>query len=72
MRNVIDRENLITCGGMNELGHAVQTNTVVDSFYYGRPTRHYATLPGSMESYSEHTQTRTFENHSNLLAYLAN
>ena len=29
-----------------------------------------ATLPGSTESYSEHT--RTFENHANLLAYLAN
>ena len=25
-----------------------------------------------MESYGEHTQTRTFENHANLLAYLAN
>ena len=34
--------------------------------------RHYATLPGNTESYSEHTQTRTFENHANLLAYLAN
>ena len=30
------------------------------------------TIPGSMESFSEHTQTRTFKNHANLLAYLAN
>ena len=34
--------------------------------------RHSATLPGSTESYSERTQTHTFENHANLLAYLAN
>ena len=33
---------------------------------------HYATLPGSTESYSERTETRTFENHANLLTYLAN
>ena len=35
---------------------------------------HYATLPGSTESYGEGTQTCTvtFENHPNLLAYLAN
>ena len=33
---------------------------------------HYTTLPDSMVSYGEHTQTRTFENHGNLLNYLAN
>ena len=33
---------------------------------------HYATLPGSMESYGERTQTCTFKNHTNLLTYLAN
>ena len=32
--------------------------------------QHYATLPGSMASYGKHTQTSTFENHANLLAYL--
>ena len=32
----------------------------------GRPRRHYATLPGSTEGYSERTQTRTFEHHANL------
>ena len=32
---------------------------------------HYATLPGSTESYGERTQIRTFENHANLLAYPA-
>ena len=34
--------------------------------------RHYATLPGSMASYGERTQTSTIKNHANLLAYLAN
>ena len=29
MRNVIGRENLITCGRTNELAHAVWTDTVV-------------------------------------------
>ena len=33
--------------------------------------RHDATLPGSMESYGERTQTHTFESHAKLLAYLA-
>ena len=33
---------------------------------------HCATLPGSMVSYGERTQTHTFENHANLLNYLAN
>ena len=32
----------------------------------------YAALLGSTESYSECTQTRVFENHANLLAYLVN
>ena len=32
-----------------------------DSFYMGRPRRHYVTLPGSTEGYGEHTQTHTFE-----------
>ena len=37
MRNVIGRENLITCGRTNELAHAVRTDTVFncDSFYMG-------------------------------------
>ena len=42
---------------------------------YGRQNgarRNYATLPGSTESYGERTQIHTFENHANLLAYLAN
>ena len=29
VRNVIGRENLITCGRMNDLTHAVWTDTVV-------------------------------------------
>ena len=33
--------------------------------------QHYATLPGSVASYGKCTQTRTFEIHANLLAYLA-
>ena len=84
MRNVIGRENLITCGRTNELAHAVRTEYSRDSFMVLKQfvryrclnrqngtRRHYATLPGSTESYGERTQTRTFENHANLLAYLA-
>ena len=72
VRNVIGRENLITCGRTNELAHAVHvwTEYSCDSFMADRMD--YATLPGSTESYGELTQTRTFENHANLLAYLAN
>ena len=73
MRNVIGRENLITCGRTNELAHAVQTEDNRDSFMADRmgldgTMLHY--LYGT-ESYGERTQTRTFENHANLLAYLA-
>ena len=37
VRNIIGIENLITCGRMNELAHAVRTDTVFncDSFYMG-------------------------------------
>ena len=74
IHHVIGRENLITCGRTNELAHAVRTEYNCDSFMADRMglRRHYATLPGSTESYGELTQTRTFENHANLLAYLAN
>ena len=81
LRNVIGRENLITCGRTNALAHAVWTEYSCDSFMADRMgldgMLHYlavrkATLPGSTESYGELTQTRTFENHANLLAYLAN
>ena len=74
MRNVIGRENLITCWRTNELAHAVRTEYSCDSFMADRMNgtkRHYATLPGSTESYGECTQTRIFENHANLLTYLA-
>ena len=36
MRNVIGRENLITCGRMNELAHAVRTEYSCDSFMADR------------------------------------
>ena len=76
MRNVIGRENLITCGQTNELAHAVWTEYIRSvAIAYGRQNgtrRHYATLPGITESYGERTQTRMFKNHANLLAYLAN
>ena len=36
MRNVIGRENLITCGRANELAHAVQTEYSCDSFMADR------------------------------------
>ena len=54
VRNVIGRENLITCGRTNELAHAVRTEYSCDSFMADRMglDGHYATLPGSTESYS--------------------
>ena len=36
VRNVIGRENLITCGRMNELTHAVRTEYSCDSFMANR------------------------------------
>ena len=36
MRNVIGRENLITCGRTNELAHAVRTEYSFDSFLADR------------------------------------
>ena len=36
MRNVIGRENLITCGRTNELAHAVRTEDSRDSFMADR------------------------------------
>ena len=36
MRNVIGRENLITCGRMNKLAHAVRTEYSCDSFMADR------------------------------------
>ena len=67
------RENLITCERMNSL---YWQNILVQSWkLYGwqNGTRqHYITLPGSAMSYVEHIQTRTFENHANVFAYLTN
>ena len=40
--------------------------------WQNRTRQHYVTLPGSTASYGERKQTRTFENHANLLAYLTN
>ena len=64
-----------TCRRTNELAHTLLTNyTVYLQRLYGQQngTRwHYATLPGSTASYYDnHTQTCTFENHTNLLAYI--
>ena len=75
LRNVTGRENLSTCGWMNELAHAILTEctwSVVKAYCQQNGTRqHYATLSGSMTSYGKCTQTHTLENHANLLAYLA-
>ena len=72
MRNIIGRENLITCGRMNALALAVRTEYSYDSFMADRMgVDGTMLLPGSTESYGERTQTRTFENHANPLAYLA-
>ena len=60
VRNVITRENLITCRWTNELAHALLTEyTQLRKLYdWQNETRwHYATSPGSMESYGERTQT---------------
>ena len=38
--------------------------------WQNRTRQHYTTLPGSMASYGECTQTRTIENHVNLLVYI--
>ena len=40
--------------------------------WLNRTRQHYVTSPGSMARYGECTQTCTFENHANLLAYLTN
>ena len=76
LRNVTGRENLITCGRINS--PTLYWQTILDYSFklwklYGRQNRtrrHYATLPGSIESYGERTQTHIFENHTNLLTYL--
>ena len=75
VRNVIGRENLITCGRANEHTHALLTiySFSRESFMTDRTgldSTIYVTLPGSTASYGERKQTRTFENHANLLAYL--
>ena len=75
MRNVIGRENLITCGQMNELAHALLTEytlSVVKAFIWLTKRDHWVTLPGSTASYGERTQTCTFEDHDNLHTYLTN
>ena len=50
------------------------THSVVKALWLtkGDIRQHYATLPGCTELYGKHTQTRTFEHHANLLAYMAN
>ena len=71
------RENLITCEQINEPAYALlmeYTHSVVKALWLtkGDIRQHYATLPGCTELYGKHTQTRTFEHHANLLAYMAN
>ena len=75
VRNVIGRENLITCGRTNEHAHALLPiySFSRESFMADRMgLDSTVTLPGSTASYGERKQTRTFENHANLLAYLTN
>ena len=74
VRNVMGRENLITCGQMNELAHAVRTKYSCDSFMADRmgldgTMLHYLAVWKAMVSVHI---TRTFKDHTNLLAYLAN
>ena len=60
---------------MNEHAHALLTiySFSGESFMADRTgLDSTVTLPGSTASYGERKQTRTFENHANLLAYLTN
>ena len=65
VRSVTGRENLNTCGQMNELPHTYWQNILVQLWkLHGQQngTRwHYATLPGSMASYGKCIQTCTFK-----------
>ena len=71
VRNVIGRE--LNYMWANEWTHPPCMDRYSRSVAIaGGPRWHYATLLGSTESYGEHTQTRTFESHANLLTYLAN
>ena len=73
MRNVISRENVITCGRTNELAHAVRTEYSCDSFMADRmgldsSMLHCLAVRKAMVSVYTNPY---FENHANLLAYLA-
>ena len=70
MRNVIGRENLLTCGRTNELTHTVRTEYSCNNFMADRMGLD-GTMLAVQKSYGERTQTRTFENNANLLTYLA-
>ena len=78
VRNVIDRENWITCGWTNKPTHGLLANILVclQQLYgwLGGTTLHYYTTLHYLEvttSYGKCTHP-TFENYSNLLIYQAN
>ena len=73
VRNVIGRENLITCGWTNELARALlkeYTRSVMKALWLTE--QDWTALCYITWQYSELTQTCTFENHGNLRAYLTN
>ena len=78
MRNTTGRVDLNTFGRTNEFAHTLlmeYTCSIVRALLHGdRTGRNGATLQllGSDVSYGKCTQTRTFENNTNLLPYLSN
>ena len=63
MRNVIGRENLITCGQTNELAHAVRTEYSCDSFMADRmgldaTMLHYLAVRKAMVSVHKHVHSK--------------
>ena len=69
------RVDLNTFGQTNEFAHTLlmeYTHSVVTALLVTGQNSTTLQLPGSTASYGKCTQTRTFENHNNLLPYLSN
>ena len=57
---------------VNYLTPMAECTLLVAKAYSGQngTRQHYATLPGSIASYGECTETRTIENHAYILVYI--
>ena len=69
MRNVIGRENLITCGRMNELAHAVRTEYSYDNFMANKmglngTMLHYLTVWKAMVSVHKPVHSKIMQTYS--------